>query len=157
MYLPVVIIAIIGDVLGSLVLYGIGFFLEEKVILNLIKKHGKYILVSEHDYQKASGWFIKYGSKIVVVAKFFPGLRFIISLPAGVFEMNVWKFISLALVGSIAWVSVLTYVGMYLGSKWDSLGGYFSKFQFVIVVLLILAVLWYLDHKLSLRKKIFRK
>src|ERR1035437_6199561 len=78
-YFPVVIIATIADVLGSLVLYSVGYFLEETVILNLIKKHGKYILVSEHDYQKASSWFAKYGNKIVLIAKLFPGLRFIIA------------------------------------------------------------------------------
>src|SRR4051812_19733749 len=48
----VVIVAAAGDLAGSLIGYGIGYFLEEKVILNLIKKHGKYILLNEHDYHK---------------------------------------------------------------------------------------------------------
>src|SRR5437588_5653120 len=56
--------------------------LFRSVIVNLIKKHGKYVLLSEHDYRKASQWFNKYGDKIVLVGKLLPGLRYLISLPA---------------------------------------------------------------------------
>src|SRR5437868_3508572 len=53
----VVIVAALGDLAGSLIGYGIGYFLEETVIVNLIKRHGKYILLTEHDYHKAVLWF----------------------------------------------------------------------------------------------------
>src|SRR5437762_7394574 len=57
----VILVAGLGDLAGSLVGYGIGYFLEETLILSIIKKHGKYVLLSEHDYHKASKWFNKYG------------------------------------------------------------------------------------------------
>jgi len=114
----VVAIAALGDVIGSLLGYGIGYFLEEELIVNLVKKHGKYLLLSEHDYHKASSWFNKYGNKIVFVAKLIPGVRFIISVPAGILEMNVGKFILYSFLGSLIWCSVMVYVGLYLGNRW---------------------------------------
>ncbi len=156
-YFIVVPIAVIADVLGSLVPYFIGFFLEEKVILNLIKKHGKYVLLSDREYEHAANWFKKYGDKMVLIGKLLPGVRWIISLPAGVFEMNVWKFITYAAIGSIIYSSLLTFIGVYLGTKWQSLSGLFRQLELVIVILLVLAVIWYLDHKLEIRKKLFKK
>ncbi|HUD43978.1 MAG TPA: DedA family protein [Patescibacteria group bacterium] len=156
-YFLVVIIAAIGDTTGSLVQYGIGYFLEENVILNLIKKHGKYILVSEREYSHAAKWFEKYGDKAVLLGKLIPGGRFIISLPAGVFKMKLWKFITYTFTGALIWAALLTYLGVYLGNKWQSIGGYFKQFEYVVIVLLVIAVLWYLNHKLGLIKKIIKK
>lgn len=153
-YFFVVFVAALGDTLGSLVPYAVGYFLEEKVIVNLVKKHGKYILVTEHDYKKASQWFSTYGDKVVFLGKLIPGGRLLIPLPAGVFEMKPWKFLAYSFSGSLIWAFVLTYVGVYLGSKWASLSGYFRQFEFVIVVVIGLAILWYLDHKLHILKKI---
>src|SRR5438132_189863 len=85
----VVLIAALGDVAGSLVLYAVGYFLEEAVIVNLFKKHGKYLLLTEHDYLKASTWFNKYGDKIIFAGKLLPGPRYLISLPAGAVKMNL--------------------------------------------------------------------
>jgi len=155
-YFLVVLVAAIGDTLGSLVPFGIGYFLEEKVIVNLVRKHGKYILVTEHDYQKASKWFEKYGDKVVFLCKLVPAGRLVVPLPAGVFEMNVWKFITYSFFGSLIWATVLTYICVYFGSKWDSLSGYFKQFEYVIVALFVIAVIWYLNHKLHFIKKLFK-
>ena len=155
-YFLVVLIAALGDTLGSLVPYAVGYFLEEKVIVSLVKKHGKYILVNEHDYEKASKWFSTYGDKVVFFGKLIPGGRLLIPLPAGVFEMKIWKFITYSFLGSLIWAAVLTYVGLYLGNRWQSLSGYFRQFEYVIVALLVIAVLWYLNHKLHIVKR-FKK
>ena len=156
-YFLVVPIAVLGDVLGSLVPYFIGYYLEEKVILNLIKKHGKYFLLSEREYEHAAKWFKKYGDKMVMIGKLLPGVRWIISLPAGVFEMNIWKFLTYATIGSLIYSSLLTFIGVYLGTKWQSLSIYFRKLELVIIILLIIIFLWYLDRKFDLRKKLFKK
>ncbi len=156
-YFLVVPIAVIADVLGSLIPYYAGYYLEEKLILNLIKKHGKYILLSEREYEHASNWFKKYGDKMVLIGKMLPGVRWIISLPAGVFEMSVWKFLTYATIGSIIYSSLLTFIGVYLGTKWQSLSGYFHQLEVVIMILLVLLFIWYLDHKLEIRKKLFKK
>ena len=151
----VVLVAALGDLAGSLIGYSIGYFLEETVIVNLIKKHGKYVLLSHHDYYKASEWFNKYGDKIVFIGKLLPGLRYLISLPAGAVKMNLKKFSLYTFLGSLIWCSIMVYVGVYFGNRWDALEPVFNKFKIVIIVGLVLLVAWYLNHKLHLfpRKK----
>jgi alkaline phosphatase len=92
----------------------------------------------------------------VFFGKLIPGGRLIIPVPAGVFEMKVWKFITYSFLGSLIWAALLTYIGVYLGNKWQSLSGYFRQFEIVFVVLVILAVFWYLNHKLNLIRKFIK-
>ena len=148
----VIFVATLGELLGSTISYFIGKFLEEELLVNIIRKFGKFILVTEHDYQKARTWFDKYGDKVVLVGRLVPGVRTFISLPAGILEMNYWKFILYSAIGSIIWISVLVYFGSYLGEKWMSLEVYFRKFELGIIVLLIIAVIWYINHKLKIIK-----
>lgn len=144
----VVIVASVANLVGSLIAYYIGYFLEEAVLVNLIKKYGKFILVTPKDYDDAKHWFTKYGDKIVFISRLLPAVRTVISLPAGVFQMNIKKFILYTLVGSFIWSVVLTYVGVKLGDNWDVLGGYFHKFDVVIVIAFVILVIAYLNHKL---------
>ncbi|HZE86754.1 MAG TPA: DedA family protein, partial [Methylomirabilota bacterium] len=133
----------------------IGYFIEEEIIVNLIKKHGKYVLLNEHDYKKAAQWFNKYGDKLVFFGKLLPGLRYLISIPAGAVRMNIKKFSLYTFLGSLLWCTLMVYVGVYFGNRWDALGPIFGKFRIVIIVGLGLLVVFYINHKLHLfpRKK----
>ena len=154
--LPLVILTgILGDLAGSLIGYSIGYFLEEALLLNLIKKYGKFILVTEHDYQKATGWIKKYGTPVVFIGKMTPGVKSFIAVAAGITEIKLVKFIIGNILAAAVYVTAVSYIGFYLGSKWDVLGGYFRKFEVVIVVLLILGLLFYINYKLKIIK--FRK
>ncbi len=151
----VILIGILGDLAGSLIGYSIGYFLEEALLLNLIKKYGKFILVTEHDYQKATGWIKKYGTPVVFIGKMTPGVKSFIAVAAGITEIKPVKFIIGNILAAAVYVTAVSYIGFYLGSKWDVLGGYFRKFEVVIVVLLILGLLFYINYKLKIIK--FRK
>ncbi len=154
--LPLVIFfATLGEVIGSLIAYFIGKLLEEELLVKILSKYGKFVLVTEHDYYKASEWFKKYGDKIVFVGRLIPGVRTFIALPAGILEMPLVKFVTYSFLGSLVWISFLSILGFYLGENWKSLEGYFRKFELGILVLLILAVLYYINHKLRIIKKIF--
>lgn len=153
----VVFVGTIANLAGSLLAYYIGYFLEETVLLSLIKKYGKFVLLDVEEYHRANRWFDRYGDKIIFISRLLPGIRTIISLPAGMFEMNIKKFIIYTTIGCFLWSVLLTYIGLVLGAKWDSIHPYFQKFQIVIVVLIIVGVVWYIDHKLKLRHKIFGK
>ncbi|MGE5042284.1 MAG: DedA family protein [Candidatus Levyibacteriota bacterium] len=152
----VIIVGTVANLVGSIACYYLGFFLEETVLLNLIKKYGKLVLIDEHEYHRANKWFDKYGDKVIFISRLLPGVRTIISLPAGMFKMDMKKFVIYTTVGCLLWSALLTYVGYVMGANWKALDPYYRKFEIVIVVLLVLAVLWYIDHKLKLRKKIFK-
>lgn len=153
----IVIVGTLANLAGSLAAYYIGYFLEETVLLGFIKKYGKFILLSEHEYERAKKWFEKYGDKIIFISRLLPGVRTVISLPAGMFEMNLKKFILYTTFGCLIWSIFLTYIGFVLGENWNSLEPYYRKFEFVIAGLIILAVVVYIEKHLNLRKKLFRK
>ena len=148
----VIITGILGDLAGSIIGYSIGYFLEEALLLNLIKKYGKLILLTEHDYLKATAWMKKYGSPVVFIGKLTPGLKSFIGVAAGITEIKFLKFIVANLLASAVYVSLVTYFGFYLGSKWSSIGGYFRKFEIVIVVALVLGLIWFFNYKLKIFK-----
>jgi membrane protein DedA with SNARE-associated domain len=151
-FIAVVLVGAFANLVGSWVAYAIGYFLEETIILTLIKKYGKFILVSVDEYNHSLKWFNKFGDKIAFFSRMLPAVRTFISLPCGLAEMNFWKFSAYTFLGSLVWSAILTYVGVYLGSKWDTLGGYFHKFDLVLAVLLVFAILFYINHKLKIVK-----
>ncbi len=140
----------LGNLVGSLVAYGIGFYLEETVVLLFIKKYGKFLLITEHEYIRSVSWFKKYGNGIAFFSRLLPAVRTFISLPAGLSEMNVWKFSIYTFLGSLIWSGLLAYIGFYLGENWHILEGYFRKFEYLIVFVILFGVVWYVNHKLQI-------
>src|ERR1700722_8812190 len=139
--LPLVILAgSLGDLTGALIAYAIGYFLEETVILNLINKYGKFILLSEHEYVKAVTMYKKYGSGITFFSRLLPGVRSFISVPAGLSEMKLAKFMTFTFLGSLVWTTILASIGFYLGTHWDSIGPIYNKFQLVIIAAIVIVV-----------------
>jgi len=151
-FVLVVLFGAIGDLAGSLIGYYIGFYLEENVLVSLIRKYGKFILVSEHEFNNARNWFTKYGTKVVFIGKLIPGVRTYIALPAGISKMNIWKFSAYVFLGTVVWGTFLTSIGYFLGKNWQIFGGYFRRFELVIVVLSVLLILFFLNHKLKIFK-----
>lgn len=151
-FVGVVLVGALGNLVGSWIGYAIGYFLEETIIVTLIKKYGKFILVTVSEYNHSLKWFNKFGDKIAFFSRILPAVRTFISLPAGLAEMNFWKFSIYTFFGSLIWSAFLTYIGIYLGEKWDSIGGYFHKFDLILAVLLILTVLFYINHRLKIIK-----
>lgn len=151
--LPLVILmGAFGNLLGSLIAYGIGYFLEETIVINMLHKYGKFFLITGEEYDKATGWFQKYGDGVVFFSRVLPGIRTFISLPAGICKVNLWRFSVYTLVGSLVWSTTLTLIGFYLGENWQRLERYFRQFELLIATLLVLAFLWYLNHKLRIIK-----
>src|SRR5215469_15090356 len=148
-----VLVGATGDLVGALIAYAIGYFLEETVILRLITKYGKFILLSKHEYLKAVQLYKKYGSGITFFSRLLPGIRSFISVPAGLSEMKLPKFILFTFLGSLVWTTILAAIGYYLGAHWDSIGPIYSKFQLVIVAAFVILVGYYIYHKLKGTKK----
>jgi membrane protein DedA with SNARE-associated domain len=84
-----------------------------------------------------------------------PGIKSFVAVAAGITEVKFTKFIISNVLAALIYVSFVSYVGFYLGSKWNILGGYFQKFELVIIVLVVLAGLFYINYKLKIIK--FRK
>lgn len=153
----IVAVGTIANLSGSLLAYYIGYFLEETILVNIIKRYGKFVLISVEDYNHANKWFSKYGDGIIFISRLLPAVRTVISLPAGVFRMDIKKFVIYTTVGCLFWSIILTYIGFVMGENWMSLEPYFRKFQIVIAIILIIGVLYYIDKKLKLKKYVLKR
>lgn len=150
---PLVVLAgAMGNTVGSLIAYALGYYLEEHVMISLIKKYGRFLLITEHEYQKSLRWFNKYGNSIAFFSRLLPAVRTFISLPAGLSEMNIYKFTAYTFLGSLLWSLFLASIGVYLGDNWHSLEGYFRKFEYGIIAFLVVFGLWYINHKIKVIK-----
>jgi len=145
---PVVFWGTIGNLIGSLIAYFIGLYGGRP----LIEKYGKYILVSNHDLERAQRWFEKYGNPSIFFSRMLPVVRTFISLPAGIARMPLWRFSLYTFAGSLPWAFILTYVGVILGKNWNGIEIYFRKFDWLIVILVGLLIGWFIYQKLKFKK-----
>lgn len=138
----------IGCVVGSLVAYWVGMYGGRP----LIERYGRYVLISRHDLELADRWFEKYGETIVFTARLLPLIRTFIAFPAGVARMNLPRFVVYTFLGSYPWCYGLAYAGKVLGDNWESLRGYFHKFDLVIGALIVLGVVWWIRRHVRLER-----
>ncbi len=150
----VVIAGATGNLVGSLLAYWLGWWGQEAVVRKVIVRYGKYVLLSEHEYDRSERWFRNHGEPIVFISRVLPVVRTFISLPAGVAKMNLPRFIIYTTVGSFIWSYFLASIGVVLGNNWKSLEFYFRRFDVFIVIVFVAGTLWYFRKKL---RQILRK
>lgn len=136
-----------ANLIGSWLAYWLGYWGEKTVILNLIRKYGKYVLISEHEFERSEKWYRNYGEAITFFSRVLPVVRTFISLPAGIARMNFWRFTLFTFLGSLIWSALLAYVGYVLGKNWNSLHPYYQKFEYLIIGGIVLLGLYYIWHK----------
>lgn len=136
----------VGSTLGAILIYFIALKIGRPAILRV----GKYMLIDEIKLQKAESWFKNHGVLAVFVCRMAPGLREIISIPAGLGRMNLPKFIIFTFSGSLIWSVGLTLAGYYFGEAQNKFAqqtsGIFNTFTIVIVTS-IAAVIGYKFYK----------
>ena len=139
----------LGSTLGAIIIY----FLSRKVGRIVILKIGKYILINENKLQKSEIWFQKYGKVAVLLGRLAPGIRELISVPAGLAKMNLIPFILFTFIGSFLWSLSLTMIGFYLGDAWDEFSQESSKAFHFISIIIIISITVILVYKLIIKKK----
>jgi len=132
-----VFVATVAAIIGSLIDYYIG--LKGVEVLAKRRVLGR-VLFSKHQLALASKWFDKYGAIIIFLARLIPGIRTLISFPAGAAKMPMTKFLVFTVAGCLLWNSVLIYVGYYLGSNWTEVAG-FSHYIIIAVIAALVALI----------------
>jgi membrane protein DedA with SNARE-associated domain len=125
----------LGSTVGAVLI----FFVSARVGRTAIIRYGKRVRISEQEIEKAERWFERYGSIAVFTARMIPGIREIISIPAGISRMNIAKFVGYTFAGSLLWCIILTLVGYYLGEAWRNFSDQLSSAFTIITIILIVA------------------
>ena len=139
----------LGNLLGSWVAYWISY----KGGRPLLKKYGKYVLVTQHEVDKAEEWFQKYGELAVFASRMLPVVRTFISVPAGIARMNFWKFSLYTFLGSYPWSLGLAYGGFKLGENWEDLRRVMRPFDFPVAAIILVVVVWFIYHRIKVIRR----
>ena len=109
---PLVILAsTAGSLVGTLVLYAPGRRLGEEPVRRFFKRYGRFVFLDESSLEKASGWFERHGEKAVLMGRLVPGAGALVSVPAGLKQMPIWRFAAYTAVGSAAWNAAFIVLG----------------------------------------------
>ena len=153
--IPIMILAsTLGSLLGAIVLYYIGKIFNKERLKRIVNgKIGKVLRLKASDIEKADKWFDTKGNKTVFFCRFIPIVRSLISIPAGMSEMPMKKFLLYTISGSLIWNTVLIIVGSIVGDKWETIVGYLDNFSNIILIILIIIFVVAMYYWFVIRKK----
>ena len=155
-FILVVLAGLIGTVMGALPWYGIGRLVNEERIEEWIENNGRWIGIKPQELTRSRKWFNRYGVSLVFWGRLIPGIRTLISVPAGVELMPLTPFLIWTTAGSLIWTLFLTSTGFYLGDNYKNIEKWISPFSSIfktIIILLLIFALITLIYR-TLRKLI---
>ena len=144
----VALIGTIANVIGSWLAYWVGYIGGRP----LINRWGRYVMLREHELDRAHDWFERRGELAVFVSRLLPVIRTFISLPAGVARMNFWKFTLFTFLGCLPWTFALTWAGMLLGENWETFLRYGDPISWAIAGITVAVVAWWLIRRIRARR-----
>ncbi len=147
-FVPTLVAATAGSLAGALVLYTIGRWGGRRLVLS----YSGVLRVKEAELDRADKWFDRYGGVVVLIGRMVPGVRSLVSIPAGLSEMPLGRFILLTTLGSGMWNILLIWCGRLLGENWSRVAGLVGSFSNVVLAILaivavILAVRWWRSRR----------
>jgi membrane protein DedA with SNARE-associated domain len=152
----VIFFSTLGSIIGSLISYYVGAYGGRPIV----EKFGRYLLLDKHHLDLAEKYFNKRGDITILICRFIPVVRHLISIPAGMGKMNLLKFIVYTIVGAAIWNAFLAYVGFVLKTNWSEVMKYSHIIDIVVLAAIIIAVSYYVyrfyKNKRSTRTENFK-
>lgn len=140
----VIVIATLGEVIGSTIGYAIGRFGGR----SLVNRVGRYVLLTHRDLDRAEDWFARRGDPLVLFGRFIPFVRSFISIAAGIGEMALTKFLGFTLIACVIWCGGLAGIGFALGSSWHRIVTDFGYVGYLAAALVIAVIFVFIVHRL---------
>ncbi|MGP4952873.1 DedA family protein [Psychrobacter sp. T6-1] len=137
----VILAGTLGAVLGALPLYYLGRVFDQERLAAFTDKYGKFVFVKAQDVMSANDWFDRHGKMAVFFGRMVPGVRSLISIPAGMNKMAIVPFLALTALGSSIWTTVLTLAGYYLGQNYEIIEGVLAPYSKIIGIAIVIVII----------------
>lgn len=128
-----------GSMLGAFINYYLAYFLGRKIL----SRYGKYFFISQNSLVKMDNYFEKHGAISTFIGRLIPGIRQLISIPAGLSHMNLVTFSTYTALGAGIWALILVSLGYFIGENQELIDTYLKQITMIVLGLLILLGLWY--------------
>lgn len=149
-----IISSTLGSLIGAIVLYYIGKIFNKERLKKIISgKIGKILRLKNSDIDKADKWFDTKGNKTVFFCRFIPIVRSLISIPAGMSEMPIIKFLTYTIFGSLIWNTVLIITGKMVGNNWTKILTIFDTYSHIVLIIFIIIFIILITIFYKKRKK----
>lgn len=123
----------VGTMAGTYAWYYLGRLVNYQRLQTWTERYGKWIRVTAKDIDRVNEWFNKYGVKAVFFGRMVPGIRTLISLPAGMNQMPFMSFTIYSTIGTFIWTLALTGAGFLLGDNYDSIEKYLAPISKLVL------------------------
>ena len=140
----VFIAGLLGSLVGAFINYFLALFLGRTAIDFLVSKYGKFMFLNKEKIKNSDKYFLKHGEITTFVGRLIPGIRQLISLPAGFSKMNLFKFSFFTALGAGLWTAILIYTGYVFGNNIDLIKG---NLTLVLLVFALIVILLYLIRR----------
>lgn len=137
-FMLALLVASIGSFLGTLFWFALGWFAPAAKLEKFFRKYGGYVAISGKDFHKATNFFVKYEIPAVFFGRMIPGVRSVISIPAGSVRMNFKKFVAYSLAGLFIWNTTLMSIGYFALNDYSVVETYMKPIGDAIIYLFIL-------------------
>jgi membrane protein DedA with SNARE-associated domain len=135
----VIAAAVLGSMVGQMPWYYAGRLLGEKRIEALAARYGRWLTVTPPEVRRVFDWFARFGAASVFFGRMIPAIRAVISLPAGIAEMPLGKFLAYSLAGTTLWMGGLAYAGYRLGQNYELVAKYMEPGTKIVVAVVVLS------------------
>jgi len=135
-----------GSLVGALFLYWMGYAFSEERLEFLVTKYGKYVGIKLTDLQKTASWFERHGAQLVFFGRLIPLIRSLVSIPAGLTEMKLSKFILFTTLGSATWNTIWISLGFFLGDRWKEAEKYTKYLDLIVYAGIAIVALLFLNR-----------
>ncbi len=135
--LPVIIVI---NSTAALIGSGLCYWLGAAGGKPLLVKYGRYVLIRAKDLEKTETFFSKHGKATILIGRFLPVIRHIISIPAGIARMPLVPFFTQTFIGSTLWGTTLIFIGYELGARWDDVAETLKRVDVIVGIVIILAL-----------------
>jgi len=144
----------IASLSGSLVGAFINYYLAVVLGLKILQRYGKYFFISETTLKKMQNYFQKHGAISTFIGRLIPGIRQLISVPAGLSRMDIKLFAIYTALGAGIWNSILIALGYFIGENQMLIDSYLKQITISLLFILLLLASWYIYFQRKKSKKV---